>query len=203
MAASTTIIGRRGALRAMAGASALAVLPGGAAARLIVNGPHPDAELLALGPAIDEADRQQHLAIDAEAKVDEAFFEKKRALGPAPIAPEEPEWTAAIEAARKANEATEARQSTGAYAEAMAAWKAQYEALDAEHTKEAESLTGPANDKIAELREEILSWQPETLDGLIFKARYAAAHYEYEYDLDVMISIVDDLLAMSAEAADV
>ena len=40
-----------------------------------------------------------------------------------------------------------------------------------------------------------------TLVGLIFKARYAATHYEDDYDTDVMISIVHDLLAM--EGADV
>ena len=38
------------------------------------------------------------------------------------------------------------------------------------------------------------------LAGLIFKARYAATHYEDDYDTDVMISIVDDLIAMAEEA---
>ena len=39
----------------------------------------------------------------------------------------------------------------------------------------------------------------KTLAGLIFRARYAATHYEDNYDEDVMISIVDDLLAMADE----
>jgi hypothetical protein len=39
----------------------------------------------------------------------------------------------------------------------------------------------------------------QTLAGLTFKARYAATHYEDNYDEDVMISIVDDLLEMAEE----
>ena len=42
-----------------------------------------------------------------------------------------------------------------------------------------------------------------TLAGLIFKARYAATHYSDDYDTDVMISIVDDLLAMTEGLGDV
>ena len=43
----------------------------------------------------------------------------------------------------------------------------------------------------------------KTLAGLIFKARYAATHYRSEYDEEVMVSIVDDLLAMAEEDANV
>ena len=35
-----------------------------------------------------------------------------------------------------------------------------------------------------------------TLAGLMFKAKYAAAHCEGAYDAEVMTSIVDDLLAI-------
>jgi hypothetical protein len=37
----------------------------------------------------------------------------------------------------------------------------------------------------------------KTLAGLIFKARYAATHYEDDYDEDLLVSIVDDMLAMA------
>ena len=39
----------------------------------------------------------------------------------------------------------------------------------------------------------------KTLAELIFKARYAATYYEDNYDEDVTISIVDDLMAMAEE----
>jgi hypothetical protein len=42
-----------------------------------------------------------------------------------------------------------------------------------------------------------------TLAGLIFKARYAAAHYSRDFEPEVMVSIVEDLLAMDEETANV
>jgi hypothetical protein len=55
-------------------------------------------------------------------------------------------------------------------------------------------------DVVMSLRDRIAEIQATTLTGLIFKARYAASHYEGEYDADVMASIVDDLLALDGEA---
>jgi hypothetical protein len=53
------------------------------------------------------------------------------------------------------------------------------------------------------LRDRIVEIRAATLAGLIFKAKYAAEHYRSEYDPEVMASIVDDLLALDEEAANV
>jgi hypothetical protein len=47
--------------------------------------------------------------------------------------------------------------------------------------------------------EKIVSTRAHTLSGLIFKARYAATHFENAYDENVMASIVDDLLALDGD----
>ena len=49
------------------------------------------------------------------------------------------------------------------------------------------------------MRDALADTPAKTLAGLIFKARYAATHYRAEYDSDVMISFVDDLLAMAGD----
>jgi hypothetical protein len=49
------------------------------------------------------------------------------------------------------------------------------------------------------MQADLVDTPAKTLAGLIFKARYAATHYEDDYDEDVMISIVDDLMAMAGD----
>jgi hypothetical protein len=56
-----------------------------------------------------------------------------------------------------------------------------------------------AQDAAMNLRDRIAEIQATTLAGLTFKAKYAASHYRGEYDVDVMTSIVDDLLAFDGE----
>ena len=56
---------------------------------------------------------------------------------------------------------------------------------------------------VNQMRDALAETPATTLAGLIFKARYAATHYRGEYDQDVMVSIVDDLLAMAEEDANV
>ena len=46
--------------------------------------------------------------------------------------------------------------------------------------------------------EKLIPTRARTLEGLIFKARYAASHFKEDYDEEVMRSIVDDLLAIAA-----
>jgi hypothetical protein len=92
--------------------------------------PHPDAELLALGPEIEAAD----LAYRQRARETDA---------------------AAMEAQQAADRV------------------------------------------VLSIREKIVSTRAHTLPGLIFKARYAATHFENEYDENVMPSIVDDLIALA------
>jgi hypothetical protein len=60
-----------------------------------------------------------------------------------------------------------------------------------------QSRSARAHDRIAELRDQVANWQPETLEGLIFKARYASDHFPEEYDDVIAHSIVDDLLAIA------
>jgi hypothetical protein len=69
--------------------------------------------------------------------------------------------------------------------------------------KAAERSQIEADDVVIALRDRIVSTPATTLAGLIFKARYAADHYPSEYEPEVMISIVDDLLALGEEGADV
>jgi hypothetical protein len=69
--------------------------------------------------------------------------------------------------------------------------------------KAAERSQIEADDVVIALRDRIVSTPATTLAGLIFKARYAADRYPSEYEPEVMISIVDDLLALGEEGADV
>lgn len=46
----------------------------------------------------------------------------------------------------------------------------------------------------------LIPTRARTLEGLIFKARYAASHFTEDYDEEVMRSIVDDLLALAEDA---
>ncbi len=48
--------------------------------------------------------------------------------------------------------------------------------------------------------EKLIPTRARTLEGLIFKARYAASHFKEDYDEEVMRSIVHDLLAIAADA---
>jgi hypothetical protein len=67
----------------------------------------------------------------------------------------------------------------------------------------AHELEDAAHETISQVQADLVDTPAKTLAGLIFKARYAATHYSYEYDEEVMESIVDDLLAMPEGFADV
>ena len=91
------------------------------------------------------------------------------------------------------------------------AWAAYYQAV-ADHERECErlkeecgvtaahELEAAAHESTGRAAQALINTPAKTLAGLIFKARYAATHYEDDYDEDVMISIVDDLLAMGEDA---
>ena len=55
------------------------------------------------------------------------------------------------------------------------------------------------HETVSQLQADLIDTPAKTLAGLIFKARYAATHYEDDYNEDVMISIVDDLMAMAGD----
>ena len=61
----------------------------------------------------------------------------------------------------------------------------------------AHELEDATSEAVNQVRDALAETPATTIAGLIFKARYAAAHYRTEYDVDVMISIVDDLMAMA------
>ena len=63
----------------------------------------------------------------------------------------------------------------------------------------AHELEEAAHETTSQVQADLVDTPAKTLAGLIFKARYAATHYEDDYDEDVMISIVDDLMAMAEE----
>jgi len=65
---------------------------------------------------------------------------------------------------------------------------------------EADDEEEETSDKGAAIRDQIAGTRATTLVGFIFKAKYAAEHCRGDPDLDVMASIVDDLLALEKAA---
>ena len=85
-----------------------------------------------------------------------------------------------------------------AYDQAVAAHRREVERLKAEcGVTAAHELEDATSKAVSQVRDALADTPAKTLAGLIYKARYAAAHYRTEYDADVMVSIVDDLLAMA------
>jgi hypothetical protein len=162
---------------------------------------HPDAALFALQPLIDVADREYDETFDAVAVADGKMFAR-------PKKPADPELDQlsrqAIAEFGKRMAKIRALGPTPeqvAYEEAVRQWE-QEEALahlesgrDAAHEAQRAKHSG-----VMALQTRIVETRATTLAGLIFKARYAVAHYGGEPDQDVIDSIVDDLLAMAGEA---
>jgi hypothetical protein len=152
-------LNRRAALGAFASVPALAVLP--VAALASTSAPtHPDAALLALQPAIDAADRELDVALEALGAAQNAYFEQARREGP--------------------DHEREVERLKTEYGVTAA-----YELEDAAH------------ETVSQTQADLIDTPAKTLAGLIFKARYAATHYSDDYDEEVMVSIIDDLLAMA------
>ena len=87
-----------------------------------------------------------------------------------------------------------------AYEEAVQDHEREVERLKAEcGVTAAHELEDATSEAVNQVRDALAETPATTIAGLIFKARYAAAHYRTEYDIDVMLSIVDDLLAMAEE----
>jgi hypothetical protein len=95
------------------------------------------------------------------------------------------------------------RPETIAHEAAVQAWEKQRIGLEIEcGLRAATRRECEAADRTLALRDTVAKTKATTLQGLIFKAVYAATHYPKEYDHDVACSIVDDLLAMRGEASD-
>ncbi len=196
---------RRALLRLFGAAPALAILPtaGSALALASTASPvHPDAVLFAMGPAIVAADRELEAAFDALKPAEKAYFAKRPDRPVMPGADFSPEEQQAVDAM-----AAVMRKRDGA---PSPAWAAYYAAAE-DHEREiervkaecgvtaAEEMKDAAHEAISQVQADLIDMQATTLDGLIFKARYAATHYSDEWDKEVMISIVEDLLAMARD----
>jgi hypothetical protein len=196
---------RRALLRLFGAAPALAILPAAASSALALASAaspvHPDAALFAMQSAIEAADRELEAALDALKAAEDAFFNKK------PDCPEQPE-TILSDEERQAIDAL--RAASAKIGGPSPAWAA-YEQAFRDHEREVERLKAEcgvtaandleltALDATGRVARALIDTPAKTLAGLIFKARYAATHYEDNYDEDVMISIVDDLLAIADE----
>ena len=85
-----------------------------------------------------------------------------------------------------------------AYEQAVQDYEREVERLQAECGETAaQEMQDAAHEAFARVRDTLAETPATTLAGLIFKARYAATHYEDDYDQAVTDSIVDDLLAMA------
>ncbi len=196
-------LSRRAAL-----AGALAAIPtlGGAtlsAGPSLASPANPDAELFALQGAIAAADKQLVAALDVSAVADSAFI---RGLPPRPVYPEgfvrDEAWQKRVDEIVARFQARGPSPEEANHDAAMERWEAECERLRDECGETAASeAEEAAHDEIIDLRNEIIQIQATTLTGLVFKAKYAAAHYSDDYDPDVMVSIVDDLLALGKVVA--
>jgi hypothetical protein len=158
-----------------------------------------DAELIALAPAIEAADRALDAAIDV---VTLAEGNAK------PLIPEKPANPPMDAASREAIEAFGKRMAEirprgpsveeADHEAALLKWEADTARVRAEcGVDDAEAAEGEALDVVMELQARVAETPARTLASLIFKARYAA---ERDNDPDVMASIVADLLALDGEA---
>jgi hypothetical protein len=204
MTAPTT---RRAALGALASASALALPAVSSSAAL----PTGDAELLALQPEIEEADRLDKAAIAALSRLEDAYNET---MPPEPI-PESVKLTAlpttiendgltagerAMAGVKHVRKLYDERDSR--YDEAMRAWENECARLAAEcGLTAADDHASEANKRVNSLRDKVAATRATTLAGLKFKAKYASEHYPPDdWAEEVMASITEDLLAMDGEA---
>jgi hypothetical protein len=191
---------RRAALTALAGASALA-LP--AAARTLTPG-QADAELFALQGSIEAADRNHNAALDALSPAESAAIAARKKL-PRPEQPESrflaEEWFQTF-TQKMAEDREKPWPEWDAYEEALGVWEEETARIKIESGEAAaEERSMRTLDEVIAIRDRIVGIRATTLAGLIFKARYAAAHYEGEWDQEVLTSIADDLLAMDGAAS--
>jgi hypothetical protein len=200
---------RRTALALFAGAPALAILPAAASALALVSTAsplHPDAALLAMQSAIDAADRELDAALAASNLADDAYSNKEPDRPKQPeiiFLPEEQQALDAFAAKLRARRDGPSLPEWVAWDQAFADYEREVERLKAERgVTAAHEIEDAAYDAIRQARADLVDTPAKTLAGLIFKARYASAHYEGDYDKDVMVSIVDDLLAMADHPED-
>jgi hypothetical protein len=199
-----TPLARRAALRLFAGAPVLAILPVAGAAPPLVSTTspvHPDAALFALQSAIDAADGELDVALEALEAADKAYHDKQPDKpSPPPLSTEEEQ--AMVEfAARTAEVRFSPSPASAAYEQAARDHEREVERLKAEcGVTAAHEMESVAHEAMSHVHADLIDTPAETLAGLIFKARYAEAN---DCDEEVMQPIVEDLLAMAEELANV
>ena len=186
-----------GTVLAASAVGATAAIPAVAKASLAAN--YPDAALLALGPEIEGADRECELREQAISAAEKVFFS---------IRPKEPERPTiaphAMEELIAQKRWDEIAKFGAEVRKQEAAWKAWQEDKMPRARRElgllgAEEAQAEADGVRLKIQDEkLIPTRARTLEGLIFKARYAASHFKEDYDEEVMRSIVDDLLAIAA-----
>jgi hypothetical protein len=153
-----------------------------------------EAALLALQPEIDAADQAWEVRARERSAAEAVYFARR------PGAPEAPglDGDMLMEVLRgRIGLEPGVAAAVDAYAEAMKAWREATERASAESgLPAAEEAQDAADDVRLAIRDKIAGARALSLDGLIFKARYAATHFPGDPDEDVMRSIVEDLLAM-------
>jgi hypothetical protein len=188
------LMNRRAVLGVLVAGSAMLAVPAAAALAS-----HPDAELFALQGLIDLADREYDETFDAVAVADTKMFARPTK----PAAPETDQLSkeAIAEFAKRMAEiqALGPTPEQVAYDEAVRQWEQEDARAEIESGRDAAREAQRAkNSVVMALKERIVETRATTLAGLIFKAKYAVAHYRGEPDQEVMDSIVDDLLVAGA-----
>jgi hypothetical protein len=196
---------RRAALGLFAGLSALVATPAIVRAATPSLASAEDAELFALAEPIAAADAALEAVNKVHSAAEDAFFAGRPDRPTEPPSPDlsDEDWLKALR--KKTAEDAERGPSPEwvAYKAAVKEHEESSERLRADCGLEAvEQSQFEADEAVIALRDMVVSIPATTLAGLIFKARYAAEHYPSEYEPDVMISIVDDLLALGEENAD-
>jgi hypothetical protein len=195
---------RRALLRLFGAAPALAVLPAAGSALVLASSAspvHPDAALFAMQSAIEAADMELEAAQAVLKPAEEAYFDKepdRPAQPEADFLPEERQALDLLGAAARMREGKGRSPAWAAYDQAVQDREREVERLHDEcGITAAQEREDAAHEAISYVRDELVDTPAKTLAGLIFKARYAATHYEGDWDQEVMDSIVDDLLAMA------
>jgi hypothetical protein len=196
---------RRAALGALASVPVLALPAIAAASPSTASPSHPDAELFAFQAEIEAADHQFNLADAAHALADRSAF---AATSPPPIRPDletahnmgitNEEWCERLLKVKDlVNPELLPPRPPSPYEEAMHAWETERDRHEAKfEVKLTEARLDEAIDNVSDISGQIAAQIATTIAGLKFKAKYAAEHYPDEPDIDVMASIIDDILQM-------
>jgi hypothetical protein len=187
---------RRSALTALASAPALAIP---AFATPSTSSPHhSDAELFALQPEIEAADYRFNVALDAQNRAEERTFPRPpRPAQPEPSFVKEDWFQTFKEKMAELNANPNPSPEWAAYDVALKAWEEEIARIDLETG--AAAACDHADDLLCEVDaicDKIIAIRATTLAGLKFKAKYVAEHDPDAPSLELLDSIIADILEM-------